>query len=134
MACQELPAPLLAAFGITCSTAATAASPSSISPATTTPSSRPSLTAALGFPLGYCPMPHHFHLLIRSQDDGDLGRWVLASSIHPSIDPAKAVKSSQVGCQFLQCLVESTGGFHVFGTIQSLKPERILDSILKSDA
>ena len=79
MPCRELPEPLLAACGITCSTAAIAARPSSISPATTTPSSRPSSTPAPGFPvdvLGYCLMPNHFHLLMRPQADGDLGRWV----------------------------------------------------------
>jgi hypothetical protein len=48
--CRELPELLWAACGITCSVAATAARPSSISPATTTPSSRSSLTPALGFP------------------------------------------------------------------------------------
>ena len=26
--------------------------------------------------LGYCLMPNHFHLLMRPQADGDLGRWV----------------------------------------------------------
>jgi putative transposase len=26
--------------------------------------------------LGYCLMPNHFHLVIRPQADGDLGRWV----------------------------------------------------------
>jgi putative transposase len=26
--------------------------------------------------LGYCARPHHFHLVMRSQADGDLGRWV----------------------------------------------------------
>ena len=26
--------------------------------------------------LGYCLMPNHFHLVIRPQSDGDLGRWV----------------------------------------------------------
>jgi hypothetical protein len=84
--------------------------------------------------LGYCLIHNYFHMLMRPQADGDLGRWVLASSIQPSIDPATADKSSQDGRRFLQFLVESTGGFHGFGTIQSLKPEQIIDSILKSDA
>ena len=26
--------------------------------------------------LGYCLMSNHFHLVIRTQADGDLGRWV----------------------------------------------------------
>jgi len=26
--------------------------------------------------LGYCLMPNHFHLVIRTHGDGDLGRWV----------------------------------------------------------
>ena len=26
--------------------------------------------------LGYCLMPNHFHLVIRPQAEGDLGRWV----------------------------------------------------------
>ena len=26
--------------------------------------------------LGYCLMPNHFHLVIRTHADGDLGRWV----------------------------------------------------------
>jgi hypothetical protein len=30
--------------------------------------------------LGYCLMPNHFHLLIRPQADGDLGRWVQCCS------------------------------------------------------
>jgi hypothetical protein len=48
--CRDLPELVWAACGITCLVAATAARPSSISPATTTPSSRSSLTPALGFP------------------------------------------------------------------------------------
>src|ERR1035438_3973751 len=26
--------------------------------------------------LGYCLMPNHFHLVMRTHADGDLGRWV----------------------------------------------------------
>src|SRR5437868_4747651 len=26
--------------------------------------------------LGYCLMPHHFHLVLRPRADGDLGRWM----------------------------------------------------------
>ena len=26
--------------------------------------------------LGYCLMPNHFHLVIRTHADGDMGRWV----------------------------------------------------------
>jgi len=26
--------------------------------------------------LGYCLMPNHFHLVIRTHANGDLGRWV----------------------------------------------------------
>jgi REP element-mobilizing transposase RayT len=26
--------------------------------------------------LGYCLMPNHFHLVLRPQNDGDLGRWM----------------------------------------------------------
>ena len=34
-------------------------------------------TARLGVDiLGYCVMPNHFHLLMRTNADGDLGRWV----------------------------------------------------------
>jgi REP element-mobilizing transposase RayT len=34
--------------------------------------------------LGYCLMPNHFHLVIRPQGDGDLGRWVQWSLMaHP---------------------------------------------------
>ena len=27
--------------------------------------------------LGYCLMPNHFHLILRTHTDGDLGRWIL---------------------------------------------------------
>lgn len=26
--------------------------------------------------LGYCLMPNHFHLILRTHADGDLGRWM----------------------------------------------------------
>ena len=26
--------------------------------------------------LGYCVMPNHFHLVLRTHGDGDLGRWM----------------------------------------------------------